>query len=158
MSMPEGFHRSPEGWIDVPDEFNPPFQRALKIKMRIGADTEGIAWVTIDPEIHYGNAWAHGGLACTLADISSGIAIARQLHEDPLKAIDGTIDLKINFLRKVRDGDMTATARVLHLGKRVAVTDVEITNNGELAAKATATYMLSRANDPGSTGQGGTQT
>ena len=156
--MTQDFTIHPDGSIDVPDSFSPPFHRALGIKMRVGGNAEGIAWVEIDPEMHYGNRWAHGGLACALADISSGIAIARQLHEDPMKAIDGTIDLKINFIRKVRDGDMKATASVLHLGKRVAVTDVLITNRGELIAKATATFMLARAADRDASGQSGTRT
>lgn len=127
----------------LPDGFSPPFHKALGIKMAIGDDDEGIAWVDVDPAVHYGNQWAHGGLAGALADIASGIAIARKL-EDPMNMIEGTIELKVNFLRKVVTGDMTATARLLHIGKRVAVTDVEITNDGTLAAKAIATFMLRR--------------
>ena len=134
--------------MQVPDQFSPPLHRALHIKMGIGENLEGIAWVDVDPEVHFGNRWAHGGLAATLADVSSGIAIARAFPpEEVMDAIDGTIELKINFIRKVHDGDMTATARVIHLGKRIAVTEVAITNQGELAAKAIATFMLSRARD-----------
>jgi uncharacterized protein (TIGR00369 family) len=86
-------------------------------------------------------------MAGVLADISSGIAIALAMGEDGRRAIDGTVELKVNFLRKVFDGDMTATARLVHLGKRLAVTDVDITNKGELCAKAIATFMLSRSKD-----------
>jgi uncharacterized protein (TIGR00369 family) len=125
--------------------FNPPFHRALGIKMRIGPNREGIAYIDVDPEIHYGNRWAHGGMAGVLTDIASGIAIALQMEEDGREAIDGTIEFKVNFLRKVYEGDMTATATVVHLGKRIAVTDVDVTNNGELCAKAVATFMLSRS-------------
>jgi len=125
--------------------FNPPFHRALGIKMRMGPNREGIAYIEVDPEVHYGNRWAHGGMAAVLSDIASGIAIALQMEEDGRKAIDGTIELKVNFLRKVYEGDMTATATVVHLGKRLAVTDVDITNKGELCAKAIATFMLSRS-------------
>ena len=78
-----------------------------------------------------------------LADIASGIAIGRML-ENPMNAIDGTIELKVNFLRKVVEGDLTATARVLHFGKRVAVTEVDLTNKDRLCAKAIATFMLRR--------------
>ena len=125
--------------------FNPPFHRALGIKMRMGPNREGIAYIEVDPEVHYGNRWAHGGMAAVLVDIASGIAIALQMEEDGRKAIDGTIELKVNFLRKVYEGDMTATATVVHLGKRLAVTDVDVTNKGELCAKAVATFMLSRS-------------
>jgi uncharacterized protein (TIGR00369 family) len=125
--------------------FNPPFHRALGIKMRMGPNREGIAYIEVDPEVHYGNRWAHGGMAAVLVDIASGIAIALQMDEDGRKAIDGTIELKVNFLRKVYEGDMTATATVVHLGKRLAVTDIDVTNKGDLCAKAVATFMLSRS-------------
>lgn len=127
----------------VPDEYSPPFHRALGVKMGFGPDKDGVAWVEIDPAIHYGTRWAHGGLVGALADIASGIAIARELQENA-GAIDGTIELKVNFLRKVTDGDLTATARLLHIGRRVAVTEVDITNRGTLCAKAIATFMLRR--------------
>jgi uncharacterized protein (TIGR00369 family) len=126
-------------------KFNPPFHRTLGVKMRIGPNKEGIAYIDVDPQIHFGNRWAHGGMAGVLADIASGIAIAMQMEEDGREAIDGTIEFKVNFLRKVYEGDMTATATVVHLGKRLAVTDVDVTNKGELCAKAVATFMLSRS-------------
>jgi uncharacterized protein (TIGR00369 family) len=135
----------PDGSTERRSSFNPPFHRTLGVKMRMGPNREGIAYVDIDPEIHYGNRWAHGGMAAVLTDISSGIAIALQLEEDGREAIDGTIEFKVNFLRKVYDGDMTATATVVHLGKRIAVTDVDVTNKGQLCAKAVATFMLNRS-------------
>ena len=134
-----------DGSTERRSSFNPPFHRTLGVKMRIGPNREGIAYVDIDPEVHYGNRWAHGGMAAVLTDIASGIAIALQLEEDGREAIDGTIEFKVNFLRKVYDGDMTATATVVHLGKRTAITDVDVTNKGALCAKAVATFMLSRS-------------
>jgi uncharacterized protein (TIGR00369 family) len=131
---------------EVPKErFNPPFHRTLGIQMRIGENEEGVAFIEVDPEKHYGNRWAHGGMVGVLADIASGIAIAVAMKEDGRQAIDGTVELKVNFLRKVYDGDMTATAKIVHLGKRLAVTNVDITNKGRLCAKAMATFMLSRS-------------
>lgn len=134
------------GVPDVKKErFNPPFHRTLGVQMKIGDNQEGVAFIEVDPEKHYGNRWAHGGMVGVLADIASGIAIAVALKEDGRQAIDGTVELKVNFLRKVYDGDMTASAKVVHLGKRLAVTNVDVTNKGELCAKAIATFMLSRS-------------
>lgn len=104
---------------------------------------KGVAWVDVDPQVHFGTRWAHGGLVGALADIASGISVAIALGE-AAGSIDGTLDLKINFLRKVVDGDLTATATVLHLGTRLAVTEVDVTNKGTPCAKALATFMLSR--------------
>ncbi|MGZ4143841.1 MAG: PaaI family thioesterase [Actinomycetota bacterium] len=127
----------------VPEGFAPPFHRTLGVRMGIGPNGEGVAYLTIDPEKHYGARWAHGGLVGALADIASGIAIARLL-QNAVNVIDGTIELKINYLRKVVEGDLIATARVLHAGKRVAVTEVDLTNKDRLCAKAIATFMLRR--------------
>jgi uncharacterized protein (TIGR00369 family) len=133
-------------FVAIPEGYGPPFHKLLGVRMGIGPNKEGIAWVEIDPEKHYGSRWAHGGMVGALADIASGIAIGRML-ENPINAIDGTIELKVNFLRKVVEGDLTATARVLHFGKRVAVTEVDLTNQGRLCAKAIATFMLRRDPD-----------
>jgi uncharacterized protein (TIGR00369 family) len=130
-------------FVAIPEGYGPPFHKLLGVRMGIGPNREGVAWVEIDPEKHYGNRWAHGGMVGALADIASGIAIGRML-ENPMNAIDGTIELKVNFLRKVVEGDLTATARVLHFGKRVAVTEVDLTNQDRLCAKAIATFMLRR--------------
>lgn len=124
------------------DRFNPPFHRALGVKMNVGPNGEGIAYLEVDPEKHYGNRWAHGGMVPALVDIASGIVIALSLPGDGRSTIDGTVELKVNFLRKVFEGDVTATARLLHLGTRTAVTDVDVTNKGILVAKGFATFML----------------
>ncbi|MHB8511887.1 MAG: PaaI family thioesterase [Actinomycetota bacterium] len=128
---------------DIPDEYSPPFHRTLGVQMKLGANGEGIAYLTVDPEKHYGNRWAHGGVVPALVDIASGICIARAIP-DAMNVIDGTVELKVNFLRKVIEGDITATARLVRAGKRIAVTDVDVTNGDRLVAKAIATFMLAR--------------
>jgi len=127
--------------FNIPDEYSPPLHKVLGVKMGLGKNGEALAWVDIDPEKHYGNRWAHGGVVATLADIASGIAIARKVG-NPYHAIDGTIELKVNYIRKVVEGDLTASATLLHLGKRIAVTEVICTNRGVLCARALATFML----------------
>ena len=62
--------------------------------------------------------------------------------KEPLGVLDGTIEMKVNFLRKAVERDLTATARIVRLGRRIAVTDVDVTTEGKLCAKALATYML----------------
>ena len=127
------------------ERFNPPFHRTLGVKMQIGPNKEGIAYIDVDPDVHYGARWVHGGMAAVLIDIASGIAVAMAMGVDGREGIEGTIEFKVNFLRKVYEGDMTATATVVHLGKRTAITDVDVTTKGELCAKAVATFMLSRS-------------
>lgn len=128
----------------VPHEYEPALHRLLGIEVGLGPENEGLARIIVDPEKHYGNRWVHGGIVAPLTDIASGVAIAAAVP-NPLRAIDGTIEMKINYLAKVYEGEMIATARLVHLGKRLAVTDVDITNCDRLVAKAVATFMLNRA-------------
>jgi uncharacterized protein (TIGR00369 family) len=55
-----------------------------------------------------------------------------------------TTNLTINFLRKPDQRDMIGEARLLKLGKRLAVGEIALCSEGEteLAAHATATYSL----------------
>ena len=55
-----------------------------------------------------------------------------------------TTNLNINFLRKPGQRDMIGEARILKLGKRLAVGEIALHSDGEavLAAHATATYSL----------------
>ena len=131
----------PEGITYHPEAYAPPFHEVLGIKVGTGEDGVGCAWVDLDREVHFGAQWAHGGLVGVLADVASGITIARRF-DDPMGVIDGTIEMKVNFLRKAVEGDLTAKARVIRIGRRIAVTDVDVTTQGVLCAKALATFML----------------
>ncbi len=55
-----------------------------------------------------------------------------------------TTNLNINFLRKPGQRDMIGEARILKLGKRLAVGEIALHSDGDavLAAHATATYSL----------------
>ncbi len=57
-----------------------------------------------------------------------------------------TTNLTINFLRKPGQRDMIGEARILKLGKRLAMGEIALHSDGEaeLAAHATATYSLPR--------------
>ena len=127
--------------FEVPPDFLPTFQRALGIRMGVGEDGEGLAWVDVDVEKHWGRTAVHGGLFPALVDVAGAIAVA-QTVPDAVKSIEATIEMKINYLKRAKEGDLTATARVIHRGKRVAVCDVDLTNNGIRVAKASVSYML----------------
>ncbi len=127
--------------VDVPHDLEPSLQRLLGIKMSFGPNGEGIAWVEIDKDKHYGRTRVHGGLFPPLVDVAGAIAVARD-SDDALNAVDATIDMHVSYLRKAREGDLTATARIVRRGRRVAVCEVDLTNQGELCGKAIVTYLL----------------
>jgi uncharacterized protein (TIGR00369 family) len=76
-----------------------------------------------------------------LADMAMYAAVLASIG--PL-ALAVTTNLNINFLRKPGQRDMLGEARLLKLGKRLAVGDIALHSDGEteLVAHATATYSL----------------
>ena len=76
-----------------------------------------------------------------LADVAAYAAILG--HIGPV-ALAVTTNLNINFLRKATPGTVKAVARILKLGKRLAVLEISLTSDetNELIAHATATYSI----------------
>ena len=67
----------------------------------------------------------HGGLLALLADAAMGIAFGRTLLDSE---VFSTIEMKINFIRPIRDGRLVAQAKVVERGLRIGFVECEITN------------------------------
>jgi uncharacterized protein (TIGR00369 family) len=81
----------------------------------------------------------HGGVYCDLADAAMGWAYAATLAEGESFT---TIELKINFLRAVRDATLTAEAKVIKAGSKLGYVECEVKDDrGRLVAKAASTCM-----------------
>jgi len=81
----------------------------------------------------------HGGVLCDLADAAMGIAYASTLSDSESFT---TLELKINFLKPVWTGRLTATARVVKRGKTVGMTECDVVDEGGgLVARASSTCM-----------------
>jgi uncharacterized protein (TIGR00369 family) len=76
-----------------------------------------------------------------LADFAMYVAVFSAIGPQPLAV---TINLNINFLRKPGRCDLTAEARLLKLGKRLANGEVTLRCDGEEepVAHVTATYSI----------------
>jgi uncharacterized protein (TIGR00369 family) len=80
----------------------------------------------------------HGGAVMALADTCGGVCAVLNLPDGA--DATSTIESKTNFLRAVRDGAITATARPLHTGRTLMVVETEVLReDGSLAAKVTQT-------------------
>ncbi|WP_306118571.1 MULTISPECIES: PaaI family thioesterase [unclassified Roseitalea] len=76
----------------------------------------------------------------TLADVGAYLAILA--HIGP-SALTVTTNLTINFMHKAAPGPLEGMARLLKLGKRLAVVETTITDaEGRLIAHATGTYSI----------------
>jgi uncharacterized protein (TIGR00369 family) len=82
-----------------------------------------------------------GPTMMALADFSMYCAVLAAIGPVPLAV---TINLSINFLRRPALRDLLAEARLLKLGKRLAVGEVIICSDGEdePVAHVTATYSI----------------
>ena len=83
-----------------------------------------------------------------LADVAMYVAVLSAIGP---RALAVTTTLNINFLRRPEARDMIAEARLLKLGKRLAVGEIALHSDGqeELAAHATATYSIPDADGAG---------
>ena len=92
----------------------------------------------------------HGGVISAVLDVAAGFAIHLAVLRKKVEVSDeshfptiGTINLHIDYLRPGRGHYFIATGRVVRLGKRVAVAQVELVNDsGELIATGNAAYMV----------------
>jgi uncharacterized protein (TIGR00369 family) len=87
----------------------------------------------------------HGGVIAALIDAAVGGALAT-LHDE---AAGGTgqasLDANVSFIGAVREGAAIVEGRILRRGGTIAFGEAEVRDeNGTLAAKGRATYMILR--------------
>ena len=88
----------------------------------------------------------HGGILCDLTDAAMGIAYSSTLEEGEAFA---TVELKINFLRPVKRGHLTAEGRVVSGGRTLGYAGAEVRDeDGRLIAKASSTCKTLRPSQP----------
>src|SRR5262249_46551713 len=91
----------------------------------------------------------HGGVYGDLADAAMGYAYAATLAEGESFT---TVELKINFLRAVRQGRLTAEAKVIKAGSTLGYVECDVKDDtGKLVARASSTCMKLRPERPSST-------
>jgi uncharacterized protein (TIGR00369 family) len=84
----------------------------------------------------------HGGILCDLADAAMGMAYASSLDENETFT---TLELKINFLKPVWSGRLTATGYVVKSGRTVGLVDCDVHDEKKsLVARASSTCMTLR--------------
>lgn len=82
----------------------------------------------------------HGGVMAALVDTAGGLATYMAL---PRGTRTATIELKINYLEGVEGGLVRADARVVRMGRHIAVVDCDAHDNcGRLVAKALMTFFV----------------
>src|SRR5262245_65534828 len=85
----------------------PPVGQLIGFTMKSIEPGHAIFEMDVDERHHNPMGTLHGGIYCDLADAAMGFAYASTLAEGETFT---TIELKINFLRAVRKGKLTADA------------------------------------------------
>lgn len=87
-----------------------------------------------------GSDWLHGGVVSALIDIAGDYAVITEVG-----AGVPTIDMRVDYLRPARRGDLIAVARTLRVGRTVSVADVEVRDGqGVVVAVGRAVYASPR--------------
>jgi 1,4-dihydroxy-2-naphthoyl-CoA hydrolase len=85
----------------------------------------------------------HGGVLASLADTAGGLATYLSVPSGTRAA---TVEMKMNFLEPVERGTVFAEARILRLGKHLAVVECDLRDDRErMVGKALMTFSLGPA-------------
>jgi len=129
------------------DEFREIMRESLPFAEMMGAEVMELGEGRAVFRLPYRGEWLRPGgtiggpLLMALADLAMYAVVLSQLGRVELAV---TTNLTINFLRKPGPVDVIAEARMLKLGKRLAVGEVELYSEGdpEMVAHVTATYSI----------------
>jgi uncharacterized protein (TIGR00369 family) len=122
----------------------PPPPVAILIGFTIGSIEPGrvIMEMEVGPQHSSPLGTVHGGILCDLADAAMGMAYASSLDENETFT---TLELKINFLKPVWSGRLTATGYVVKSGHSVGLVDCDVHDlKHSLVARASSTCMTLR--------------
>ena len=120
----------------------PPIGRLLGFELKLIEPGRAVFGMEVDERHHNPIGTLHGGIYCDLADAAMGYAFAATLGEGESFT---TVELKINFFRPVRQGKLTAEARVVKAGSTLGYVECDVTDEkGKLVAKVASTCMKLR--------------
>lgn len=123
----------------------PPIARLIGFTL---TDVEpGRAVIEFEAGPHHANPMGtlHGGVLCDVADAAMGMAYAATLDEGETFT---TLELKINYLKPVWTGRLTATGRVVKGGRTVGLVECDIVDaKDRLVARASSTCMILRGEE-----------
>jgi acyl-CoA thioesterase len=119
-----------------------PFFRLMEIEVGTYGDGTAELSMAVRPDMMNGVGWLQGGLYVALADEAMALAIYTAL--EPGEGI-ATVSENTSFLKGVNRGTITATARVIRKGRRVAFTESDVRDeNGTLLSRTSAAFAIVR--------------
>ena len=126
----------------------PPPAAATWLGMRLASFATGEARVELDATASHGNPMGtvQGGILAAVADATMGWAYMTTLGEGESYT---TVEMKVNFLRAVRTGRISARARVKNAGRTLGLVECDVVDASDtLVAHAVSTCMILRTSSP----------
>ena len=115
-----------------------PFNRLLGIEFGEYHDDGNVSLrLPLDDRHQNGAGVVHGGVILTLADAAVSFGIAR--------AVGGrctTVEIKINYLRPVTEGVLTARSHLIRAGRRLVVARGQVHCAGKQVAEILTTFAV----------------
>jgi uncharacterized protein (TIGR00369 family) len=125
--------------IDVRDAM--PFAALVGVEIDAAAPEEVRGTLEWTAERCTAGGILHGGALMTLADSVGGLCAYLNLPEGATGT--ATVESKTNFFRAVRGGEVTATARPLHVGRTLIVVQTDLRDDdGRFVAQVTQTQAV----------------
>ena len=124
-----------------------PISQLIGLKVDPGPPGEAVVHLDVNQKMHNPMGSVHGGVIALLADAAMGIAFGRTLNDQSSFA---TIEMKVSYLRPVKDSLLTATARLISRGLRVGFVECAIIDAREkeiARASCTCTVNSLRQDD-----------
>src|SRR4051794_38742687 len=117
-----------------------PFNRLIGLELKDVHEDGVTVQCILKPELMNGSGTLHGGVTATLVDAVVGIALYRHFGGQRMMA---TTELKLNYLRPVRQGAATARAKIVRIGQHLCVGQAEVFDDEQqLAAIGIVSYLF----------------
>ncbi|MBI4414271.1 MAG: PaaI family thioesterase, partial [candidate division NC10 bacterium] len=95
--------------------------------------------LALRPDLKNSFGIMHGGVIGALVDTAGALALLTTGVDGPIP----TVEYSLNFLAPVEGGAVTAEGRLLRRGRRIAVSEVTVTDEaGRLVAKGLVTNLV----------------
>ena len=128
-----------EGWFAGNPEIS---SIAAYTGIKVVSTANGAVVITFEPDRRFANPMGtlQGGILTTIADTAMGLAFQTTLNKSEAFA---TLELKVNFVRAVRDGELYFNATVLHRGRKTGLVNCEVMDaTSKLVAQCSSTCMV----------------
>jgi uncharacterized protein (TIGR00369 family) len=115
------------------------FPRLLGIEIDSVEEGRAVLSVEVHQELKQLQGVMHGGAIASLIDTAVAFAIIGASEPEDRFT---TVEMKVNYLSAIREGRVTAEARLIRDGRRIIVAECDVFDDkGRLAAKGLLTYI-----------------